>query len=223
MKKIFFTIIIALCVMPMAQAQKFTLSSNKVSINVKAGTDDAEGHVTVSNPSTVAKKMRWTRNVTCTTTGWETAVCDFVCWAAAKSTNDFTLDAGQKIDLILHAYPNGKDGSLKATLNLSDLADPNTIEAITYNFNDCIIIGVNDAEIATIQLAPNPASSFFNISNNTLVNSIEITNSIGQRMATYRYQDGSTYDIANFGAGFYLVHLIDEKGVVLKSERLIVN
>ncbi len=218
MKKIIY-IFILMSLTISVSAQKLTVSATSVSVSVKQGVDDAEGHFDLTNTGTTAKKIHWDRIVPCVTGDWQTAICDEVCWIPTKGSNDFMLDAGKTINIVVHAYPDGKDGSAVVNLNIFDTADPANKVAVSVKFNVCAS-GVNDQEIAGIRISPNPTQSFFKLSDNDLVRHITIVNMLGQEVDTFGYTQGASYDVSAYAKGLYFVRLRDENGKVLKTEKL---
>jgi hypothetical protein len=226
MKKIIYlcTFICAnLCVNLSAFAQKIKVSSTLVSVTVKAGVDDAEGHFDLTNISTTAQVIRWERTVPCVSNGWLSAICDEVCWIPDKSSNEFTLEAGKSIKMIAHVYPDGQEGSAIINLKLFTVSDPAYKLDVSLRFNECKIVGTNDREIAMIQLSPNPAQDVFRISENTLVRNVTLVNALGQVVTQYNGSENSSYDVSHVAKGLYFVHLSDENGKLLKTEKLIVE
>jgi hypothetical protein len=218
MKKIIY--IIALMSMTSAvSAQKLSVSATNVVVTVKQGVDDAEGHFDLTNTSTTAKKIHWDRLVPCVTGDWQSAICDEVCWIPTKGSNEFTLDAGKTLNMIVHVYPDGKEGSAIINLKIYEVTDPTNKVAVSVKFNTCVT-GVNDREIAGIQLSPNPTQSFFRLSDNDLVHDIALVNTLGQEVATFGYAQGTTYDVSAYAKGLYFVRLRNENGKVLKTEKL---
>jgi uncharacterized protein YcgI (DUF1989 family) len=218
MKKIIY-IIALLGISAAATAQKLTVSTTNVSVTVKQGVDDAEGHFDLTNTAATAKKIHWDRLVPCVTGDWQSAICDEVCWIPTKGSNDFTLEAGKTINMVVHVYPDGKEGSAVINLNIFEATDPTNKVAVSVKFNTCAS-GLNDREIAGIQLSPNPTQSFFRLSDNALVHDITIVNALGQEVATFDYAQGTTYDVSAYAKGLYFVRLRNENGKVLKTEKL---
>lgn len=212
-----------LCVSFSAFAQKITVSKNIVSVAVKVGVDDAEGHFDLTNTSTTAQLIRWERTVPCVSEGWLSAICDEVCWLPSKSANEFMLDAGKTMNVVVHAYPNGQEGSAIINLKIFVVNDPLYELFVSTRFNDCKIVNTNDPEVAMIQLSPNPAQDVFRISENSLVHHVTLVNALGQTVTQYNGTENNSYDISHVAKGLYFVRLSDENHKLLKTEKLIVE
>jgi len=87
--------------------------------------------------------------------------------------------------------------------------------------NDCItpLMGIESIiEDNSITLYPNPTNSEVNISSENIINSIEIFNSLGQRV--YQSMVNSTekvIDISSFVNGVYILGVITDNGVIRKK------
>ena len=87
--------------------------------------------------------------------------------------------------------------------------------------NDCItpLMGIESiVEDNSISIYPNPTNSEVNISSENIINSIEIFNSLGQRV--YYSVVNSTdkvIDISSFTNGVYILGVNTEKGVIRKK------
>jgi hypothetical protein len=87
--------------------------------------------------------------------------------------------------------------------------------------NDCItpLMGVESiVEDNSITLYPNPTNSEVNISSQNIINSIEIYNSLGQRVyQSVVNSNTKTIDISSFSNGVYILGVITDNGVIRKK------
>ena len=87
--------------------------------------------------------------------------------------------------------------------------------------NDCItpLMGVESIiEDNSITLYPNPTNSEVNISSENIINSIEIFNSLGQRVYQSMVNSNTkTIDISSFVNGVYILGAITDNGVIRKK------
>ena len=87
--------------------------------------------------------------------------------------------------------------------------------------NDCItpLMGIeNISEDISINIYPNPTSKEVNISSESFINSIEVFNSLGQKV----YQNNlkakeKTLDINSFSKGIYIIGVNTDKGYIRKK------
>ncbi len=87
--------------------------------------------------------------------------------------------------------------------------------------NDCItpIMGIEDVlHDNSITLYPNPSNREINISSENIINSIEIFNSLGQRVYySVVNSNTKTIDISSFVNGVYILGINTENGVIRKK------
>ncbi|MDD2575993.1 MAG: T9SS type A sorting domain-containing protein, partial [Bacteroidales bacterium] len=87
---------------------------------------------------------------------------------------------------------------------------------------DCItpLYGLNDMikEDNSITLYPNPARKEVNISSESIINSIEVFNSLGQKVyQTNVKQKEKTLDINSFSKGVYIIGVNTDRGYIRKK------
>ena len=87
--------------------------------------------------------------------------------------------------------------------------------------NDCTtpLMGIEDIkEDNSITLYPNPTNSEVNISSENIINSVEIFNSLGQRVYQEKINSNTkTIDISSFLNGVYILGVNTENGVIRKK------
>lgn len=74
---------------------------------------------------------------------------------------------------------------------------------------------------AAIRVFPNPATYYFEITPNNLVDEIDIINVVGGKVRSFRYEHGQRYSIANLPSGIYLISLVNARTGVIKTIRLV--
>ncbi len=77
-----------------------------------------------------------------------------------------------------------------------------------------------DASLDLLQVHPNPTYDFFRISQPAAIERIELYNSLGTRVGTFRASPEGQYPIYTLPAGLYMVGLYDAEGTLLKTVRL---
>ena len=66
--------------------------------------------------------------------------------------------------------------------------------------------GVEDESLVTLNIYPNPAIDVLNISSQSIINTVEIFNVLGQKVITMQVEDTSTeINVSNLNAGIYLI------------------
>ena len=74
-------------------------------------------------------------------------------------------------------------------------------------------------DLSEIKVYPNPAINYFSITNNNLVQFVQVYNIIGRKVKSYPVQNGLEYDISDLPEGMYLISLVGADGKVLKTVR----
>ena len=69
--------------------------------------------------------------------------------------------------------------------------------------------GLDDQDLSTLSMYPNPATNFLNISAQNTINSVEIFNILGQKVISMSVEDTSaSINISNLNTGIYLIKYV---------------
>ena len=129
---------------------------------------------------------------------------------------------GQSTEVSMHVLPLGTAGEGWYELSFAYADAPGyTLESI--DFRTSTGSGVSDLTTskADILVYPNPATFYFEITPNNLVDEIDIINIVGGKIRSFNYEHGQRYSIANLPSGIYLISLINHKTGVIKTIRLV--
>ena len=75
--------------------------------------------------------------------------------------------------------------------------------------------------VVTVQVFPNPTTSFFNIEDrNNQIATIYLYNLIGKRMKTFFPKKEADFLVDDLSNGLYLVQMIDSDGIIVATSRL---
>lgn len=72
----------------------------------------------------------------------------------------------------------------------------------------------------TIQVFPNPATEYFNVSSNQQVERITVYNLLGREMKSFTFTDGDRYFIGDLSKGMYLVQMTGKDNRLISTQRL---
>lgn len=75
-------------------------------------------------------------------------------------------------------------------------------------------------EVTTIQVFPNPATEYFNVSSNQQVDRITVYNLLGREMKSFIFSDGDRYFIGDIPKGMYLVQMTGKDNRLISTQRL---
>lgn len=163
----------------------------------------------------MVQKGDWPQN-------WENAfyISD-ECFDPLISSYTFSLDAFASTDLGIHLYPDGTEGCgiVEIRVRLEDQPDE-IISSTQFNLCTKNIASQKTIKRSEIRLFPNPASDYFEITSNPLVDQIEVYNLISRKVKSFRVQDGTQYNIQDLPSGIYLVSLINNETGIIKTLRM---
>lgn len=142
--------------------------------------------------------------------------------ASLATTNDFktnsyipNLNEWQTTTLDISNFAGNSEVSIKMT-GISDHG--NVLYLDDVKFGPDATVGINDLEIPSIKVFPNPASNTITIELNNSVNTeIELVNTLGQTVLTKTSKNNSNIDISNLDPGMYLVKIKTEKDELLSK------
>ncbi|MBR9920383.1 MAG: T9SS type A sorting domain-containing protein [Bacteroidetes bacterium] len=190
-------------------------------------------HATITNTSDDATfTMVWVREVIDAPVEWEYRTCDNTqCYPTFMDTNHnppqtvledlVVLAPGEESLLDMHVLPRHVPGVGTVRLSIYDLDDlDNPIVVVDYEVAVSTYNSVSDQDIADIQLFPNPATDFFMLDGDQVVDQIVVYNLLGRPVRYFRAQEGARYDMAGLPDGFYLIGLQNEDAGTLKTVRL---
>jgi hypothetical protein len=75
-------------------------------------------------------------------------------------------------------------------------------------------------EFAAIQVFPNPAVEFFNITPNPNIEHIAVYNLLGRQMKSFTYSDSDRYYVGDLPKGMYLVQMSGRDSRLISTQRL---
>jgi hypothetical protein len=79
---------------------------------------------------------------------------------------------------------------------------------------------VSSSEFAAIQVFPNPAVEFFNVTPNPKIEYITIYNLLGRQMKSFTYSESDRYYVGDLPKGMYLVQMSGSDSRLLSTQRL---
>lgn len=133
-----------------------------------------------------------------------------------------TILPGQSTEVSMLILPLGIDGDGWYQLTFAYADAPGyVLEAVDFRTT----AGYSDSQYTNsksdIRVYPNPATYYFELTPNNLVDEIDIINVVGGKVRSFKYGHGEKYSISNLPSGIYLVSLVNAKTGVIKTVRLI--
>ena len=79
---------------------------------------------------------------------------------------------------------------------------------------------VSDLTGSALRIFPNPTTSYFQLNNPENVSSVVVYNMVGNKMREFDAHTQSRFDVFDLPVGIYLVRILDNSQLVLKTVRL---
>ncbi|MEZ5040559.1 MAG: T9SS type A sorting domain-containing protein [Saprospiraceae bacterium] len=186
-------------------------------------------HVTLENKGDQPLNLIWRKSVLSQPLDWLTEISDKNNYYLPESNSNIDPDynaeeaiylaPGEVSDINFHIFPFGSAGDASYKMVFLDETDPNKIIAETsfdYSIQRPIMVG---ADKASLKLFPNPSTNYIELPYNTIVSQIDIYNTIGRKIQSFKAENGQQYDISTLPTGLYLVSLVNSQGSVIKTLR----
>ena len=224
-----------------SQAQKIALNpahtiKNYENQDLADNALDLSTHIAVGNNTAEEIQLIWTRIVkeNCPEE-WETQICDNVtCYFNTISSNvdpeigldaPFVLDPNEVFnDFILHVKPRTVPGCCRVKVEFTTVEEPEVVLEtavfdVSVNTPNCdFATSVQEiAEAKLVNVFPNPTSESFTLSNNDVVNQIDLYNNLGQKLKTFQFENGEYFNVTDLKAGIYSLVLKNKDGLTLHS------
>jgi len=233
---LFFALI--LLSLPGVQAQgaiavEDTVVSDIFEVDLSDDFIDLELKTRVTNVTDSIIFLQWTRLELDKPGEWDTQVCDNIdCYIPIVSSNvdpslgldaPIMLEPDSSLDMILYILHNGVAGTGRIELDLALADSPDEIlETIVYlpDVRERMVSNVEDLLAPNLQLYPNPAADYFELTSHEGIDEIIISDMLGRQVKTYAAVSGKRYDISQFSNGIYLVTLVNRQYGVIRTLRL---
>ena len=199
---------------------------NPLAIKAHKDSTDVKLNVYLNNEADTTYEMYWklVKDTSTWMKEWATYICDSqLCYNDNRDYNSLANSWPKgETKLEFHFKPNGKDGCTIIKLIL--YGDKNFTQEIyrtSININNCISNSVNVAvPSSNIKLYPNPASEYFQISNDSNVDKIKVYNMFGREIKSFYHYNNAQHEIGELKSGMYILKMIDEKGRLVKTMKL---
>lgn len=205
------------------QAQ-FNLGPTPVMTHFGPEDADVHGDATLTYNGSTPLTLRWNIINIVSPKEWTPYVClGIACYPPGQTTGLTTIQPGETINIQGHFFTSLFCGTGSFDLTFTDEATNQMVAMGTFNF-ECIASSTsNPSSSSAISIFPNPAVTWFSVSENVQASRVEVYNIIGKQIAQYAYQSAGRYDISTLAGGMYLVRVIDNKGQLVTTKRLTKN
>jgi hypothetical protein len=244
MKQILLLTFFLLTNLGLVKAQ-YEITPNNITLDTLVDLSDAftsgKMHSNINNDTNAETELRWEIVSIDAPSEWQPQLCvnnesggcfswDVLSNTAAVLPNPIPLTIAANTASIfdIGVRPKGIAGCGTYEIRVSLFDDQTNIVVVgTYTFKynvdencEVLVTSPDNFDKSLVKLFPNPTADYFTITENSYVESIQIFNIVGKRMAVANFQNGDAINIASFPNGLYLVRMLDDDGVVLTTTRL---
>jgi hypothetical protein len=179
---------------------------------------DFANHATITNNTNQVLSLHWFRQVDYIPSGWESAICDRVCYFTSVGSKSLTLQPNEALDFDVHTYTRMNPGdSAMITMKVIEIGTTDTLEAV-YRFLGAS--GTSQQEISDISVYPNPTTDYFQINREENIGEIHLYNIVGRKVKIYDGRENNVFDVSDLRSGVYLVRIFGTNKRVIKTVRL---
>jgi hypothetical protein len=213
---------IALATGSFAMSQTFFYPLGQTTDNELIGNDYVMATVEIVTPDSSAITFAWESVSNTLPMGWDYSMCDYeTCYPGVPAT-------GLMSPISAAEFASGLKGFLKVTASALSISGMGSVEiyvydqanytngdTVTFNFNTPGA-GLNDAELASVSVYPNPTTDYLFVENAQDISiDVEIFNVSGTLVYNSRIADDSKekLDLSDLNSGIYFLHLVAPEGL----------
>ncbi len=183
--------------------------------------------IQVTNTGTTEETFFWQVEQKDGPAPWQIVVCDNnLCYSpgilACPCNDPNVLAAGATMTFMVKIKPKDTAGEGVVQLKVTtDCEGSDLLFETPVDFTVEMVSSVNDESIITdMNVYPNPAIDYFQLSNDDKVATIAIFSIVGQEIERFDHFPNQAYSVNNLNNGLYLVRTYDVDGNLLKAIRL---
>jgi hypothetical protein len=163
----------------------------------------------------------WTRVVEDIPDGWETAVCEAeLCHPTTTTTSEFNLGIGESFDFKLNYYPWGvKDcGNAKIVVESKlNASNRDSFYSALCTFNATASV---QKAASTIEVYPNPAQDFIQLSGLQGVHQVSVFDLIGNKVIETRLSAADKLNVSKLPRGIYIIRSSGDHSFTKKFRKI---
>ena len=132
---------------------------------------------------------------------------------------------GTSFDFKFQVRPKGQAGCCDMKVYFSTVDDPDNIlktgeVTVKINNPECIT-SVFEPTVELLELFPNPISNNFELTENQIVQSLDVYNAYGHLVKKYDAEGQRSFDASDLASGVYFVSLVGNENAILKTVRVV--
>jgi Secretion system C-terminal sorting domain len=209
-----------------AKAQSFSISNPILSNTNATFSGFIESKATIKNLTNSTLYLEWTRTNDAIPSTWEAQVCTDQCSTPATNKRGFTLLPKQEREIKVVFYPRktSGNGTIELTINTYDNSEAPIVTTFVGAANGLFLVSPVSAASSTkktINVFPNPVTTYFQLEENDVVKNIEVYNSVGRKVFDFHVtQDDEKFNIVNLPAGMYYLRMMSSSGEIVHTARI---
>lgn len=210
---------------------QLTFSPDPLSFSSDTTVERAEYKFTITNTRNTTQTFWWNIDRGNSPDEWVYAVCDInQCYLDGIEScpcgipNE--LAGGDSYEFKIYLLANGTVDASDLTFNVTSdcegnnlsVAIPIALEAT--GSTSSIDIG---SDLSELRVYPNPSTEYFQITNDTDVSQIVVSNIIGKKVIETTHYKGESHNVSYLDKGIYLVRMIDKASNILDVKRITIE
>lgn len=186
-------------------------------------TGDPVGKGKVTNTGTDTIVLLWSFELIKGPIAWQPYFCDKnLCYGPGTmecpDDNPVVLAPGETGNLDLHILATSVIECGMYEVTVWERGNPDNKVVVPYNYN--CTSSSDDIVLQNLQVFPNPARYYFELSEEVTDAHMTITNLLGKPVQQFRIVQNGSYSVEDLPSGMYMVNIYSDEGDHLKSVRL---
>jgi len=142
--------------------------------------------------------------------------CDDLSYNNTFTTNVLDMDENfMAYSSTSWMFTFGQVNVMNATLNgyRSSLKNSN----VSMNCDESVVTGLNNYQLENLDIHPNPSLGKLNIASADKINTLSVTNIIGEEILFIKYFSEKTIDLSSYKNGVYFINISTDKGTHIEK------
>jgi hypothetical protein len=220
------------------QAQSFSIAPNpayaSADLDVNPFIFEFIAETDIVNNTSEVLYLKWERILNEKPECWLTSISDVnMSHFPMVSTGEFQIQPKSQNNYFnVHAFPMAFSGTSAASgeahviLRVTNLDIPSDTLLVDYYLTaigdiSCSVTGISQKEKNALNIYPNPASDFIQLTENSLVRRLVVYNVLGSPVVTFNALANQKFDISGLPKGVYMVELVGQNGETTKTVKLL--
>jgi hypothetical protein len=225
-KSLLLGISLSLLISTISFSQTFSVAKDSVKFTGKPTSAEFNARIHVYNLTSGPLKLKITRDIVSLSPEWETSFCTQTnCLDKTDEETELNLSAGAQNYLLVHFFPNKKEGEGQVNLHVVDVDNPENTKLLVYLGSAFLATNnttVDKHSTGIFNVYPNPVKELIYIESKDISGSAtyEVFDALGKTVATGRIQSGNNkaiIDASAFEKGVYFIKIYEGNNFATKK------